>query len=106
MATWGRGLDMFRTVWKSPSNHRSVGCWRHSSIVGEAVCEGCGAHCCEHCWLEAPRGPLCIACALVFAGVRAPRRRTPPEALPADPAPLATMSWDESAALVDLARAA
>ncbi len=84
----------------------TAGCWRHGAIVGEASCDRCGARCCEHCWLEAPNGALCIECALEFSGVRAPRRRRHLSAAgDAPPAPLATLSWERSADLIDLAPA-
>jgi hypothetical protein len=92
---------MFDTLRKR-STGQSAGCWRHSSIVGATSCGQCGARCCEHCALEVPRGELCIECALVLAGVRT--RRVRREAVP-EPAPLATMSWDQSAGLIDLAPA-
>ena len=81
---------------------QGAGCWRHSSIVGERSCDGCGVRCCEHCWLEVPHGELCIECALVFCGVRAPRRRARADDAGIEPAPLAAMSWHESSRLIDL----
>ena len=81
----------------------SAGCWNHTAIVGEQSCERCGVRCCEHCWLEAPPAALCIGCALEVAGVRAPRHRRVVDLRP--PTPLATMSWEGSADLIDLAPA-
>jgi hypothetical protein len=85
--------------------HQGAGCWRHPSIVGPRVCDGCGVRCCEHCWLEVPHGELCVECALVFCGVRAPRRRSRADDPGIELAPLATMSWSESSRLIDLAPA-
>jgi hypothetical protein len=50
--------------------------------------------------LDTPQGARCISCALVFAGVR--RRRRTRRVVERPPAPLATLSWQESATLVDL----
>jgi hypothetical protein len=84
----------------------SAGCWRHTAVVGEMSCDRCGTRCCEQCWLEAPHGSLCIECALEFAGVRAPRRRVHAgRAVAPERSPLATLSWERSADLIDLAPA-
>ena len=82
----------------------SAGCWRHTAVVGDTACERCRVRCCHHCWVDAPRGSLCIECALDLAGVRARRRRVQPEEADA-PSPLATLSWEGSADLIDLAPA-
>ena len=71
-------------------------------VVGEADCDACGERCCEHCWLDTPRGARCIICALVLAGVRGRRRGRHRAREVAPPAPIATLTWSESAELVDL----
>ncbi len=86
------------------AERRGEGCWRHASVVGERACERCGVACCSDCWLETPRASLCIECALEFAGVRAPRRRRVVERS-VEPSPLAQLSWERSAGLIDLAPA-
>ena len=83
----------------------SAGCWKHTAVVGEMSCDRCGVRCCEHCWVDVPQGALCVECALEFSGVRAPRRRTHRQVVSVDPAPLATLSWERSADLIDLAPA-
>ena len=95
---------MFTFARRRPTQ-QSADCWRHPSIVGERTCDGCGVRCCEHCWLAVPHGELCIECALVFCGVRAPRRRSRTHDAGDQPTPVATMSWDESSRLIDLAPA-
>lgn len=48
---------------------------------------------------------MCIECALEFSGVRARRRRGRRGDAGAEPAPLATLSWERSADLIELAPA-
>ncbi|MFL6205535.1 MAG: hypothetical protein ACJ739_09305 [Acidimicrobiales bacterium] len=83
--------------------HSSAGCWRHGAVVGEQCCDRCGVRCCEHCWVETRRAALCIECALELGGVRAPRKRRRRDRPPtSERSPLAAMSWERSAGLIDL----
>ena len=57
----------------SATGEPGAGCWTHRLDPAEETCTDCERNACEHCYVNAPDGPLCIDCALRFVGVRVGR---------------------------------